>query len=259
MFYNYYICFLGTAVICLLLEWKNPWRKKVYQGKEYLQDLFFFIFNTYVFSMILGVVLGPLESKFDQLEECLRPYTLFDTFNGLPLLAQILSLLFLKDFLEYWVHRMLHRISFLWRYHKLHHTVKEIYWIENFRFHWMELIVYKSLKYLPLVFFSLQFGISWQAVFWVGILSTLIGNLNHTNTKMDYGIFKYLINSPSLHVWHHDKVNHFKYGQNFGVVLSVWDWVFSTMHYLPNDYPKELGFVDEEKYPKKLIKKVFYF
>ncbi len=72
---------------------------------------------------------------------------------------------------------------------------------------------------------------------------------------MDYGIFKYFINSPSLHIWHHDKVNHFKYGQNFDVVLSVWDWAFSTIHYLPNDYPKELGFVGEEKYPKKL----FYF
>ena len=145
MYYNYYLCFLGTAVICLLLEWKNPWRKKVYQRKEYLQDLFFFIFNTYVFSMILGVVLGTLESKFSQLEERILPYTLFDTFEGLPLLAQIFSLLFFKDFLEYWIHRMLHRIPFLWRYHKLHHTVKEIYWIENFRFHWMELIVYKSV------------------------------------------------------------------------------------------------------------------
>ena len=159
MFYSYYICFLVTAVICLLLEWINPWRKKTYQGKEYLQDLFFFILNTYMFSTILRVALGPFESKFNQLEEILRVYTLFDTFKDLPLPAQILSLLFLKDFLEYWVHRMLHRIPFLWRYHKLHHTVKEIYWIENFRFHWMELVVYKSLKYLPLVFFSLHFGI----------------------------------------------------------------------------------------------------
>ena len=190
MLYNYYICFLGTAVICLLLEWIRPWRRKVYHGKEYLQDIFFFIFNTYVFSMILGVVLGPLESKFNQLEECLHQYALFDTFKGLPFLAQIISLLFLKDFLEYWVHRLLHRIPFLWRYHKLHHSVKEIYWIENFRFHWMELIVYKGIKYLPLVFFSFHFGISWQAIFWVSILSTLIGNLNHTNTKMDYGILQ---------------------------------------------------------------------
>jgi len=259
MFYNYYLWFLGTAVICLFLELKKPWRKKVYQGKEYLQDIFFFIINTYVFSMVLRVVLGHLENEFAQLEESIHLYILFDTFNGLPLLAQIIGLLFFKDFVEYWVHRMLHRFSFLWRYHKLHHTVKEIYWIENFRFHWMELIVYKSVKYLPLVYFSFHFGISWQAIFWVGILSTLIGNLNHTNSKMDYGIFKYLINSPSLHVWHHDKVNHFKYGQNFGIVLSLWDWVFSTIHYPPNDYPIELGFVDEEKYPKKLIKKVFYF
>ncbi len=72
MLYNYYICFLGTAIICLLLEWKNPWKKKVYQGKEYLHDLFFFIFNTYV--MIPGVVPGPLGSKFNQLEEASSAY-----------------------------------------------------------------------------------------------------------------------------------------------------------------------------------------
>lgn len=53
-----------------------------------------------------------------------------------------------------------------------------------------------------------------------------------------------------MHVWHHDVEVHGRGGQNFGQVLSVWDWIFGTV-YWPDDEesPAQLGFEGMETYP----------
>ena len=77
-----------------------------------------------------------------------------ESFNLLatwPLVVQILVFFVLKDFLEWTVHNLLHRNKYLWELHKLHHSITEMDWIGNFRFHWGEVVVYQTLTYLPLV------------------------------------------------------------------------------------------------------------
>ena len=96
---------------------------------------------------------------------------------------QFAVLLVLKDLLEWCVHRLLHRVAWLWQFHKLHHSIAELDWIGNIRFHWMEIVVYKSLPYFPL----LVLGIDGQVVLWLAIFSTLIGHLNHSNLKIGWG------------------------------------------------------------------------
>ena len=71
--------------------------------------------------------------------------------NTQPLWLQFVVFLLLKDFLEWCVHNLLHRVPALWAFHKLHHSIEELDWIGNFRFHWMEVVIYKSLTYFPLV------------------------------------------------------------------------------------------------------------
>ncbi|MEZ4765120.1 MAG: sterol desaturase family protein [Calditrichia bacterium] len=53
-----------------------------------------------------------------------------------PLWAQFIIFFILKDFIEWNIHRMLHTIPWLWEFHKLHHSIEEMDWIGNFRFHW---------------------------------------------------------------------------------------------------------------------------
>lgn len=62
-----------------------------------------------------------------------------------------------------------------------------------------------------------------------------------------------------MHVWHRDLVLHGRYGQNFGIVFSVWDWLFSTA-YFPKEVeqPQELGFENMEKYPTGLVARFVY-
>ncbi len=136
-----------------------------------------------------------------------------------------------KDFLEWCVHNLLHRVSWLWTLHKLHHSIVEMDFIGNFRFHWMEILVYDGLKWLPLA----ALGADPAALLAVGAISTAVGHLNHANLRIAWGPLRYVLNSPRMHVWHHDYELHGRCGQNFGVVFSVWDWVFRTSGFAHSD------------------------
>ena len=51
---------------------------------------------------------------------------------------------------------------------------------------------------------------------------------------------------------------HSKYGSNYGLTLSLWDYLFKT-NYIPHSGRDiELGFKDDEKFPKDFIKQEFY-
>jgi sterol desaturase/sphingolipid hydroxylase (fatty acid hydroxylase superfamily) len=61
-----------------------------------------------------------------------------------------------------------------------------------------------------------------------------------------------------MHIWHHSKKMPNKYGVNFGISLSVWDYIFKT-NYIPKDGRDiELGFNDENEFPHDFIKQEFY-
>ena len=49
-----------------------------------------------------------------------------------------------------------------------------------------------------------------------------------------------------------------KYGTNFALTLSVWDYIFKT-NYIPRDGRDiELGFADDEKFPKDFLHQESY-
>jgi sterol desaturase/sphingolipid hydroxylase (fatty acid hydroxylase superfamily) len=107
----------------------------------------------------------------------LRTLSMVERLTTQPLWLQFVVLVVFKDFLEWLVHNLLHRVEWLWQFHKLHHSIQELDWIGNMRFHWMEIVLYKSLTYLPLVVLGIDGGV----ILWVAITGTLIGHLNHAN------------------------------------------------------------------------------
>jgi sterol desaturase/sphingolipid hydroxylase (fatty acid hydroxylase superfamily) len=82
--------------------------------------------------------------------------------------------------------------------------------------------------------------------------------LNHANLGWDYGLLRYIFNNPKMHIWHHSKEIPNKYGVNFGISLSIWDYLFNT-NYIPKKRRDiELGFNDEQQFPKDFIKQELY-
>ena len=78
----------------------------------------------------------------------------------------------LKDFIEWNIHRLLHNVPWLWEFHKLHHSIERLDGIGNFRFYWAEIVVYKTLSYLPLVIL----GINSTVILIIGIMDPGAGS-----------------------------------------------------------------------------------
>ncbi|MCP4655746.1 MAG: sterol desaturase family protein [bacterium] len=254
--HGYFFWLLVVSLFCFLLERIVPWRRGQRALREQLgQDLFWLIWNGHFLGLLLAYaaawVLGRINRMFDlgdlPAPEALRLLT------DSPLWLQFIIFFVLKDFLEWCVHNLLHRVRWLWQFHKLHHSIETMDWIGSFRFHWMEVIVYKSIKYFPLVIL----GIDGRVILSIAVLSTLVGHLNHSNVNISWGIFRYVLNSPRMHIWHHDVVLHQRSGQNFAVVFSLWDWIFGTAS-MPDGQPEKLGFEQLAAYPGGLLPRLVY-
>jgi len=112
----------------------------------------------------------------------------------------------------------------------------------------MEHIVYTPVKYLAV---TLLFGFPPQLAVISYVLSTVIGHINHANLKITYGPLKYIFNNPVMHLWHHSYTlpKGHRYGVNFGISLSIWDYIFKTA-IIPDDSGTiALGFSGDENFP----------
>ncbi len=119
----------------------------------------------------------------------------------------------------------------------------------------METVVYQSLTYLPLV----MLGVEGNVLLPLAVFGTLIGHLNHSNLKISWGPLRYLINSPRMHVWHHDIILRGGHGKNFAVIFSLWDWLFGTAYWpADREQPERLGFEGMERFPKGFLARLVY-
>jgi sterol desaturase/sphingolipid hydroxylase (fatty acid hydroxylase superfamily) len=258
---GYFFWLLVISLFCWVLERFFAWRREQKAFREQIgQDFFWLVFNGHY----AGVLIAYLGSRvIHRLNEFLGFWNLpspetIHILGDLPLLFQFIIFLVLKDFLEWGIHSLLHRIPRLWEFHKLHHSIRELDWIGNMRFHWMEIVIYKSLSYFPLVIM----GVDGRVILWIAIFTTLIGHLNHSNLNISWGPLRYIFNSPRMHVWHHDIILRGEHGKNFAVVFSLWDWLFGTA-YMPDKkgrplQPEQLGFDDMDVFPRELLPRFVY-
>jgi sterol desaturase/sphingolipid hydroxylase (fatty acid hydroxylase superfamily) len=121
--------------------------------------------------------------------------------------------------------------------------------IGNFRFHWVEIVVYKTAQWLPLALL----GASPRAVFWVAVFSTFWGDLNHANLNVGLGPLGYVLNNPRMHLWHHDASDEGGVAKNFGIVLSLWDFLFGTAWWPRERDPERLGYPGDDTMPDGFV------
>ena len=259
---NYFYGLIAVSLIVWGLEMAFPWRKhqKIFR-KDFWLDTFYMFFNFFLLNLIVLIFLSnTAEAVFKDflglLSIDLSSIALLDL-NTLPYGIGLLLFFIVSDFVQWNTHRMLHRFPFLWNFHKVHHSVKEMGFAAHLRYHWMEPIVYKSMLYIPLAIIG---GFEVQDVAIVHFFALSIGHINHANVGWDYGFFKYILNNPKMHIWHHAKKlpSNVKYGVNFGLTLSVWDYLFKTSHVPHDGRDIELGFEGDETFPKGFVRQELY-
>ncbi len=257
---NYFYGLIIISLAVFILEILFPWRKNqpIFR-KDFWLDVFYMFFNFFLLNLIVLIALSNVTEQLFNDFLAVFNWKLVSiqliNLSNYPKVISLLVFFLVSDFIQWITHRMLHRVPAFWNFHKVHHSVKQMGFAAHLRYHWMEPLIYKSMLYIPLAIIG---GFNVQDVFIVHFFSITIGHLNHANLGWDYGVLKYVFNNPKMHIWHHSKVMPNKYGMNFGITLSIWDYIFKT-NYIPSDGRDiELGFEDDEKFPKDFIHQESY-
>jgi len=252
LYLKYYFWLLVVSAAVFLLERLAAARREQEVVRDDLvQDLVWMVFNTQYLSWMLALasvwLVGWLDTTLLHLG--LPTPQSARLLSDWPLWLQAVTVLVSKDFVEWNVHRALHLHPWLWRFHALHHSSVNLDWAATFRSHWGEIVLHKLVAYLPMV----VLGVDDRVIFAVVVFSLVVQELSHANLPWDFGPLRYIVSSPRFHAWHHDVELHGRGGQNFGINLVFWDWIFGTA-YFPKDRaaPAAFGFAGQQEYPSGL-------
>ena len=187
---------------------------------------------------------------FSEVNVTAKSLALFDISKWAPWL-QLLVFFIILDFVQWFTHVLLHKYPFLWKFHKVHHSVKEMGFAAHLRYHWMENVFYKPLKTFGVMIIG---GFEPEQAYIIHFITIAIGHLNHANIKITWGPLKYVFNNPVMHLYHHAFIlPKGKNGVNYGISLSLWDYIFKT-NYIPEDSGTiEIGFKGDDVFPHDFI------
>ncbi|MCH8933191.1 MAG: sterol desaturase family protein [Nitrospinae bacterium] len=162
------------------------------------------------------------------------------TIDGWDLGWQLLLATFLVDLAGYWRHRLMHS-RFLWPFHAIHHSPKELDWLSNERFHPVNTYISYLLSLTVLILF-------FEDPFIFALCMPLrkaYGMFIHANVNISYGPFDFVLASPLFHHWHHAASE--MADKNYCTFFSFLDWMFGT-YYLPKDKkePASVGLAQDD-------------
>ena len=253
---NYFWGLIVISLVVWLLEIIFPWRKNQSSiRKDFWMDAFYMFFNFFIFSILISGDYKALGLLFNEIGITTKSLAVFNISNW-PIGFQLVVFFVILDFVQWLTHVLLHKYEVLWRFHKVHHSVKEMGFAAHLRYHWMENILYKPLKTLGVMVLG---GFEPEQAYIVHFIAIIIGHLNHANIRITWGPFKYILNNSVMHLYHHMKVlpENKPKGINFGISLSIWDFLFKTS-YVPDDNGEiELGLLNEENFPKGFFSQLF--
>jgi len=252
--------FWGLTTISLVvwgLEYMFPWRKnQAIIRKDFWLDWFYMYFNFFIFSIVIAGFYQILGVLFLEIGIAHSSMTIIDL-SALPWWLELLIFFVILDFVQWFTHVMLHKFGVLWQFHKVHHSVQEMGFAAHLRYHWMENILYKPLKTIGVMLIG---GFEPEQAFMVHFFAIAIGHLNHANIKITWGPLRYVFNNSVMHLWHHalNLPKERRLGVNFGISLSLWDYIFKT-NYIPEESGEiDLGFEDLDKFPQSFIQQNLY-
>jgi sterol desaturase/sphingolipid hydroxylase (fatty acid hydroxylase superfamily) len=254
---NYFWGLIAISLIVWLMEIIFPWRKnQSIIRKDFWLDGFYMFFNFFIFAIIISGFYNLLAVLLMDIGITSKSLALIEI-SAWPMWAQLLIFFVIIDFVQWCTHVLLHRYEFLWRFHKVHHSVKEMGFAAHLRYHWMENILYKPLKTLGVMILG---GFEPEQAYIVHFIAIAIGHLNHANIRISWGWpLKYIFNNSVMHLYHHIKAlpEGKTHGINFGISLSIWDYIFKTNYVPESSGAIELGFPGEEKFPKGFVGQLF--
>jgi sterol desaturase/sphingolipid hydroxylase (fatty acid hydroxylase superfamily) len=190
---------------------------------EWRLDLFYFFISTLLVQMLVFLTLVPSLT--------ILKHTDLSGIRGWiasqPVVLQVVEIMFLTDLVQYWLHRLFHRVPFLWKFHALHHSAQVMDWLATARFHLVEIVIQRSLTVIPM--YVLGFGA--PALYAYLIIVFFLSSGLHANIRLNLDFLHNWIVIPRFHHWHH-AIEKEAIDVNFAAHFPLLDRVFRT-YYLP--------------------------
>ena len=181
---SYFYWLIFVSLFFFALEVIIPWRKnQPILRKDFWLDCFYMFFNFFLFSLVIyNAVSFVVVEFFNDIILHLSGFNLqaSNPMRYWPYWAILLTGFLVRDFVQWNVHVLLHRVPRLWEFHKVHHSVEQMGFAAHLRYHWMETIVYRSIEYLPLALL----GIPLHDFFVIHIFTLAVGHYNHSNISI---------------------------------------------------------------------------
>ncbi|HEY2198177.1 MAG TPA: sterol desaturase family protein [Mycobacterium sp.] len=140
-------------------------------------------------------------------------------------------------------HRAAHEVPVLWRFHRVHHSIRDLDWLAANHLHPLDETFGRSAAVLPL--YALGFGRVSLGAF--VILITVQAIFIHANVRMNFGPVRWLIATPQFHHWHHAREPR-AYNTNYAGEFPILDALFGTLYLPANRWPAQYG-IDESEPP----------
>jgi sterol desaturase/sphingolipid hydroxylase (fatty acid hydroxylase superfamily) len=240
----------GLSILLLLIVFVPM--EKVFPAKvkqkffrpSWLLDTCFFLGQYFLWS---GIILWIM-NHFSFWLSGIVPAHFRKLVGSQPWFLQAAEVIILSDFIIYWGHRLQHKVGFLWRFHKVHHSAEHMDWLAAHREHPLDTVYTVGLINLPA--FILGFPLTTIAglIAFRGIWAIYI----HSNVRLPIGPLRMLIGAPELHHWHHD-LN--RDAGNYANISPIMDIIFGT-YTCPKHEPEQFGI--KELFPKTYVGQIIY-
>ncbi len=158
------------------------------------------------------------------------------TIAASPSWAQIVAALAIATVGGYAGHRAAHEVPLLWRFHRVHHSIREMDWLAANHLHPLDQIFIRSSAVLPL--YALGFGRMSLGAFVV--LTTLQAIFIHANVRLTFGPLRWVIATPQFHHWHHAREPQ-AYNSNYAGEFPAVDALFGTLYLPAHRWPARYG------------------
>ena len=241
---------LFTGLLFVPVERLFPHRsEQAIFREEWREDLFYYLVSSLMVQVLTFLTFAPAKTllSFEPLTQ-VRAWV-----GGLPFVVQFLAIMFLTDFVQYWVHRAFHRVPWLWRFHAVHHSAQSMDWMAGARMHFLEILALRSTTVIPMYLLGFSSDAMQAYIFLVYLYSTLV----HANLGWRFSILEKILVTPRFHHWHHG-IEKEAIDVNFSIHFPLFDRIFGT-HFLPKDkwpegygiegHPVPRGYLAQFKHP----------
>ena len=233
------VSFGFLALIFVPLEWAHPAKPHRRFRKGWWLDLTYFLGQYLLWFGLVNTLLFGFEAQLTTW----IPDDFRQQVAAQPGWLQMVEIIFLSDLIIYWGHRLQHRVGFLWRFHKVHHSAEHLDWLAAHREHPLDALYTIGLINLPA--FLLGFPLQTIAGFLAfrGLWAIYI----HSNVRLPLGPLRMLIGAPELHHWHHHLDRD---AGNYANISPLMDLLFGT-YTCPDHEPEAVGI--REEFPKHYL------